>query len=100
MITEYPVPTARSVPAGIAAGPDGNLWFTEADANKIGRITTAGAITEYLIPTPYSDPIGIAAGPDGRVWFTEKIGDKIGAIRLSRASPRALGHVGSRAANT
>ena len=35
----------------IAAGPDGNLWFTEFDNNKIGRITTAGVITEFLIPT-------------------------------------------------
>jgi streptogramin lyase len=23
---------------GIAAGPDGNLWFTEPNVNKIGRI--------------------------------------------------------------
>ena len=28
-ITEYPVPTAASWPYGIAAGPDGNVWFTE-----------------------------------------------------------------------
>jgi virginiamycin B lyase len=57
---EYPIPTANSSPNGIAAGPDGALWFTENA--KIGRITTAGAITEY--------PIGsaarvIVAGPDG-----------------------------------
>ena len=29
-------------PEEITAGPDGALWFTEAAANKIGRITTAG----------------------------------------------------------
>ena len=29
VITEFPVPTAGSDPRGIAAGPDGNLWFTE-----------------------------------------------------------------------
>src|SRR5258705_12383884 len=30
-------------PQGIAAGPDGNLWFTEE--NGIGKITPAGAVT-------------------------------------------------------
>ena len=40
-ITEFPVPTNNSIPEGIAAGPDGNLWFTETSnvGNKIGRIT-------------------------------------------------------------
>jgi len=38
-ITEFPVPTADSGPWAITAGPDGNLWFTEYDGNKIGRIT-------------------------------------------------------------
>ena len=58
-------------PGGIAAGPDGNLWFTEGNGNQIGRITTAGVITEFPIPTANSDPYGIAAGPDGNLWFTE-----------------------------
>jgi streptogramin lyase len=40
-ITEFPIPTAGSQPAGIAAGPDGNLWFAEQLGNKIGRITPA-----------------------------------------------------------
>ena len=37
-VTEFPVPSGS--PVGITAGPDGNLWFTEQIANKIGRITT------------------------------------------------------------
>jgi hypothetical protein len=37
-ITEFPIPTGNSGPAGIAAGPDGSLWFTEYYGNKIGRI--------------------------------------------------------------
>jgi len=27
-----------SSPGGITAGPDGNLWFTEEDGNKIGQL--------------------------------------------------------------
>jgi streptogramin lyase len=45
-ITEFPVPTSGSAPEGIAAGPDGNLWFSEQSGNKIGRITPSGTITD------------------------------------------------------
>ena len=38
-ITEFTIPTTSSIPEGITAGPDGNLWFTENGGNKIGRIT-------------------------------------------------------------
>ncbi len=37
-ITEFPVPSGT--PEFITAGPDGNLWFTEFNGDKIGRITT------------------------------------------------------------
>jgi streptogramin lyase len=40
LITEFPLPNALRYPAGIAASPDGALWFTEQGGNKIGRITT------------------------------------------------------------
>ncbi len=83
-ITEYPVPPANSRPVGIAAGPDGNLWFTESNSSNIGgRITPSGSITEYPVPTAYSSPGGIAAGPDGNLWFTEQDGNKIGRISPS-----------------
>jgi streptogramin lyase len=70
-ITEYPTPTANSNPYGIAAGPDGNLWFVEYNASRVAKVTTSGAITEYLTPTVPSNPTEIAAGPDGNLWFTE-----------------------------
>jgi streptogramin lyase len=79
-ITEFPLPVAGSVPFGIAAGPDGALWFTEYvagsngapnTASRIGRITTAGAVTEFALPDPASTPQGITAGPDGALWFFE-----------------------------
>ncbi len=52
-------------------GPDGKMWFTEAD--KIGRITPSGEITEFPLPTPDSAPMGITTGPDGNLWFTEQV---------------------------
>ena len=80
-IREVAVPTAGSGLVGITAGPDGNLWFTEQNASKIGRITTAGAITEFAVPTASSEPGGITAGPDGNLWFTEEHGNQIGQLR-------------------
>jgi virginiamycin B lyase len=69
-------------PAGIAAGPDGALWFTEENGDRIGRITTAGAISEFSV-TSGAHPTKITAGPDGRMWFTESGRNQIGAITTS-----------------
>jgi len=79
-LSEFNAPTAAAGPHGIAAGPDGALWFTEANGNKIGRVTTAGAFSEFVIPTGFSQPTGITAGPDGALWFTEFNGSKTGRI--------------------
>ncbi|HEV3294711.1 MAG TPA: hypothetical protein VG123_37500, partial [Streptosporangiaceae bacterium] len=39
-------------PAGITAGPDGALWFTNQGNNTIGRIDpTTGTITNYTSPS-------------------------------------------------
>jgi len=81
--TEFSLTTNPGAPLGIAAGPDGNLWFTEQIGDKIGRITPSGTITEFPVPTPGSQPGGIAAGPDGNMWFTELQGAAIGRITPS-----------------
>ena len=40
-IRYYPVPShGDDFLEGITRGPDGAMWFTEASANRIGRITT------------------------------------------------------------
>lgn len=71
-ITEFALPEGSNAPSGIAAGPDGNLWFTEFSLNpKIGRMTVTGAITEFPTPRPEATPAGIVAGPDGNLWFTQ-----------------------------
>jgi streptogramin lyase len=76
----FALPTAGSAPSGIVDGPDGNLWFTEANADKIGRITPGGVVTEFAIPTPGSSPLSIVVGSDGNLWFTEVNGFQIGRI--------------------
>jgi streptogramin lyase len=71
-ITEWQLPTVDSLPTSITVGPDGALWFAEIGANKIGRITTSGAITEFSLPSGESLS-NITKGPDGNLWFTEPI---------------------------
>lgn len=82
-ITAFSIPTVGSVPDGITAAPDGNLWFAERLGNKIGRITPAGVVTEFPVPTGDSEPLAVVAAPDGNVWFTEFKGNKIGRITPS-----------------
>jgi virginiamycin B lyase len=77
---EHDVPTKAGGPYKITSGPDGALWFTEYQGDKIGRITTGGVITEYPVPTASSAPSGITSGPDGALWFTEDQGNKVGRI--------------------
>jgi len=79
----FTIPTQNSLPAGITAGPDGALWFTETFANKIGRISTSGAITEFPLPASSSYPGGITSGADGALWFGA--GSQIGRITTSGA---------------
>jgi streptogramin lyase len=74
VVTEFRAGISEhSVPNGIAAGPDGNLWFTEREANQIGRITPAGVVTEFSAGAN-TYPQSIAAGPDGNLWFTGQLG--------------------------
>jgi virginiamycin B lyase len=87
--TEYPIPTQVSLgwngnssyPTGITAGPDGNIWFTEMTAGKIGMINpTTGAIREFSLPDSQSEPTVITSGPNGNLWFTEWMSTNLGEI--------------------
>src|SRR5439155_1336360 len=42
--SESAIPTPASAPIGIAAGGDGNIWFTESAANQIGRLKVTGGL--------------------------------------------------------
>src|SRR5262249_9434631 len=78
--------TPGAVPGGIATGPDGNLWFTEIQGNRIGRLDlpkAAAATTTTLrtststavfgqtvlltatVPSPAGPPTGLVTFFDG-----------------------------------
>ncbi len=78
----FPLPNGITLPAGIAAGPDGNLWFTTRLPSAIGRITPFGTIRMFPL-SPSSLPYAITAGPDGNLWFTMPGSNSIGRITTS-----------------
>jgi virginiamycin B lyase len=84
VVTEFALTAGRD-PSQITAGADGNMWFTEPMANKIGRITPAGVVTEFALPTAGALPTAIASGADESLWFTEAGAAKIGRITTSGA---------------
>ena len=81
VVTEFPLPVSNSVPYGITAGPDGNIWFTEQWGGKVGRITPDGTLTEFRIPSGGA-PGGITSGPDGNIWYVD-VGNKIGRVTIN-----------------
>jgi virginiamycin B lyase len=95
-ITEFRIKTKNSDPAGITAGPDGNLWFTDSGTDQIGRLTPAGVVTQFAIPTAGSFPEGITAGPDGNLWFTEEGANQIGRITPAGVIREFRGFVAAR----
>jgi len=57
---------------GIALGPDGNLWFTEYQTNRVGVVNpSTGAVADFFLPRANAYPQLITAGPDGNLYFTE-----------------------------
>jgi streptogramin lyase len=100
---------AQSIPLDLAAGPDGNVYFSDGACSvnhtpsglqvmgwcAIGQITPSGVITEFPIGSgvalPYTavdfcfncstEPGKIIAGPDGNIWYIEN-GDPPGIGRL------------------
>lgn len=82
----YQLANKDAFPIYIVAGHDRNMWFTELQGNKIGRVTPAGKISEFPIPTANSRPIAIVPQPDGTaLWFSEEAGNKVARIDVNGA---------------
>jgi virginiamycin B lyase len=61
--------------------PDGDLWFTENFANKIGRMAPDGkVIGEYAIPVDDCGARAIIASADGRLFFSAHDAGAIGEV--------------------
>jgi len=67
-------------PAGIAASPDGTVWFTQETKGNLANITNAGVVTEAKV-VKGSGPAGITVDRNGRPWYTMRSADKIGTLQ-------------------
>jgi streptogramin lyase len=45
-VAEFAV-TVGAGPTFVATGPDGTVWFTEINGNRIGRMRNGGELTEF-----------------------------------------------------
>lgn len=89
----FPLPSPGISVTSVAAGLDGNLWFTEnvdengATSQRIGRMTPAGMFSDFPLTDSFADGYlhQIIAGPDGNLWFSLEGAD---------ASYNALGAIG------
>lgn len=80
-ITEYVIPTPKSLPHDPAVDPQGRVWYTGQRANTLGMFDPKQEkFTEFSIPTPDSGPHGLVADADGNIWFTENWKGKIGVL--------------------
>ena len=76
-------------PERLAVSPNGSVWFTDPQANRIGQIPAGADKAKFhYIPTPKSGAAGITAAPDGTVWFTEHAANQI-AMFVPHGSARA-----------
>ncbi len=76
-LTSWTVPTPGSTPGGIVVA-DGIVYFTEARANKLGRLDPAtNLIAEWDVGL---GPERLVIGPEGGVYFTERWASNIGRI--------------------
>ena len=79
---EYAIPTSSALPESIVAAPDGAYWYTEFNANRIGRVDTNGVVTEPFVFARDTGPFRMIVGPDTNLWFSESHADTI--ARVSR----------------
>jgi streptogramin lyase len=83
------------VPTSLAAGPDGNVWFTwqsnspNLNVGYVGIVSPYSGVLQNIALTGYGGyPTSITEGPDGTMWFTDS--NMIGQIYCSTSSGQKL----------
>lgn len=77
--------TLPSAPNDLALDEHGNVWFTELNADALGRLDIhSSLIQQFPLSTNKSvqklNPYGIAVDPQGMIWFTETSTNHVGRL--------------------
>ena len=90
MVTTTTDPAITELVRAITAGPDGAMWFTNANLDSVGQISTADSVT----PTPDQGPAATALNVSGTGFAPgETVNVTYGTTsEASDAEPHVLGH--------
>jgi virginiamycin B lyase len=77
-------PTFAAAPDSTKPGVPGDVWFTAAGTNQIGRVSRGGTVTTIDLPVPDSRPAMLTVDLEGTPWAALN-----GAAALARVRPDA-----------
>jgi len=83
-----------ALPESIVAGPDGNIWFAEVGADKIGRLNPGSTPPSSAVITLFTPPVSgtlgnIVVGPDGNLWIGSR-GATLNPSAVLRVTPAGV----------
>ena len=92
--------TLPSAPNDLTLDQQGNIWFTEINANALGRLNIqSGQTQQYSLATTKLtqalNPYGITIDPQGIIWFTEASTNHIGRLDPKTGQIRYVSMQGS-----
>jgi virginiamycin B lyase len=75
------LPPTAGKPQRLELDKDGNVWFSERQGNKIGRLDPKTTeIKEFPLPGPEASPYALGIDRDGMVWYSSHEQDTIGRL--------------------
>ena len=89
-----------SAPNELALDGHGDIWFTEFNADRLGRLDPrTGQMRQYTLSAQASVqtlyPYGVTIGRQGTVWFTESGTNQLGRLDPSTGTLRVFAAPGS-----
>ena len=80
VITQFDIPTRTAVPHNVAVDAQGQIWFVERFADKVGTLDPRSAVfREFPIPAG-ARPHGVLPDRNGFIWWSESRGNHLGRL--------------------
>jgi virginiamycin B lyase len=85
----FELPRGGAVPADVAVGSDGSVWFLQFRANRVGRFKN-GQFSDVGVGQENAGLSGIAVAPNDDVWFGMMRSASLGRLRNGHLEVFAL----------